>query len=184
MKLPIFFAPLIFLIGASAALGDEVSFAQPADSRNRTNATEKYQEFDEEWLNAELLAYDKRYEAEKTREEARKVGNTIIIVFTGVGIFLLFAKWWSLGGRKERRFPRVFLAIPWFIGAIYFCVVVYYGLALGYTGTSSKAGISIVSRDREPFLFYLNIYLKAALAAILLFVSHRKAFQKKADGRK
>ena len=178
MKLPIFLALLVFLMGASVALGDEVSSAQSTGLRSEMHKAEKSQDFDEERLSAELLAYEKRYEAEKTRKEGRKVKNTILLSFIGIGALLFIAKWVSLGGRREWRVPNVLWALLGTIGAIYFGVAVHYDMMQGHVGVSSKAGISVVSRDREPFFFYMAISLKAALATILMWVSLRKAFRK------
>jgi len=178
MKLPIFLALLVFLMGTSVALGDEVSSTQSADSRSEMHKAEKLQDFDEERLDAELLAYEKRYEAEKTRKEGRKVKNTILLSFIWIGVLLFIAKWVSLGGRKEWSVPNVFWALLGFIGATYLGVAVRYDMTLGRVGVSSKAGVSVVSLDREPFLFYLAISVKVALAAILLWVSLRKVFRK------
>lgn len=137
--------------GGSVALGDEVSSAQSADLHSEMYKTEKSQDFDEEWLSAELLAYERRYEAEKARAEGRKVKNIILLSFIGIGVFLLIAKWVSLGGRREWRVLNVLWALLGAIGAIYFGVAVHYDLMQGHVGVSSRAGISVVSRDREPF---------------------------------
>ncbi len=51
-------------------------------------------------------------------------------------------------------------------------------MMLGRVGVSSKAGMAVVSLDKEPFLFYLAISVKVALAAILLWLSLRKVFRK------
>jgi len=178
MKLPIFLALLVFLMGTSVALGDEASSAKSADLRSEMRKAEKWQDLDEERLNAELLANERRYEAEKTKKERRKVKNTVLLSFVGVGVVLFIAKWVILGGRREWIIPNVCWALLGFIGATYLGVAVRYDMMLGRVGVSSKAGMAVVSLDKEPFLFYLAISVKVALAAILLWLSLRKVFRK------
>lgn len=174
MRAWITLALLALLMGGGGAVGSEVSSVQAAGLHGERQVAGSSPYVDQRRFDAEISAARKSYEAWKVREKGRKVKNAVLFAFIGAGVLMFIAKWLSFHRQEVWRVPAALWALLIFLGAIYFGVGAYFDVATGYAGVSSKAGFSTVSRDREPFFFYLAVCVNLALAAFLAWVAIRK----------